>query len=122
MDTKIIKLSPTDELKYQELEEAAKIIKRGGLVVFPTETVYGLGADATSAEAAEKIYKAKGRPSDNPLIIHIASPEDAEKYTYTNELYYRLSKEFMPGPLTVILKAKDIIPKTTRAGLPTVAV
>ena len=65
---------------------ASEIIKRGGLVAFPTETVYGLGADATDAEAAKKIYAAKGRPSDNPLIIHIADPEDAEKYAYTNEL------------------------------------
>ena len=107
--TKIIKLdaeNPSSEL----ISSAAKIIKKGGLVAFPTETVYGLGADATDENAAKKIYAAKGRPSDNPLIIHIARPEDAEKYAYTNELYYKLADAFMPGPLTVILPKKDTIP------------
>ena len=100
----------------------AEIIKRGGLVVFPTETVYGLGADATNAEAAGRIYAAKGRPSDNPLIIHIAKPDDAEEYAYTNETYYLLAERFMPGPLTVVLEAKESVPAATRGGLSTVAV
>ena len=105
-----------------DIKNAAEIIRAGGLVAFPTETVYGLGGDGTSSDAARKIYAAKGRPSDNPLIIHIAEPSDAEKYTYTNDTYYKLAERFMPGPLTVVLKAKDSIPPETRGGLSTVAV
>ena len=104
------------------LAEAAECIKKGGLVVFPTETVYGIGADATNPEAAKKIYAAKGRPSDNPLIIHVSAPADAEKYAKTCELYYKLAEAFMPGPLTVVLPALPIIPKETTGGLDTVAV
>ena len=122
MNTKVIKISEINKTSLVQLEEAAEIIKNGGLVVFPTETVYGLGADATNPLAVESIYTAKGRPGDNPLIIHIADPKDAEGYAYVNDTYYRLADKFMPGPLTVILKSKDIIPKKTRAGLETVAV
>ena len=122
MTTEILKIRTLDESRKADLERAAKIIRQGGLVIFPTETVYGLGADATNASAVSAIYEAKGRPSDNPLIIHIADPRDAEKYTYTNELYYTLAKAFMPGPITVILKSRDIIPSRTRGGLDTVAV
>ena len=118
MQTEI--LTPNDN--FDLLDKAAEIIKNGGLVVFPTETVYGLGADATNPIAAKKIYDAKGRPSDNPLIIHIHTPEDAEKYAFTTPLYYLLAQRFMPGPLTVVLQAKDTVPTQTRAGLPTVAV
>ena len=119
--TKVIK---TDDISSgaESIATAADIIKRGGLVVFPTETVYGLGADATDAEAAKKIYSAKGRPSDNPLIIHISDPMDAERYAHTNALYYRLAKAFMPGPLTVILPKRDIIPDSVTGGLDSVAV
>ncbi len=105
-----------------DLCRAASILRAGGLVVFPTETVYGLGGDATRDEAAKKIYAAKGRPSDNPLIIHIANPADAEEYAVTNALYYRLAKAFMPGPLTIILPRKNTIPKSTTGGLDSVAV
>ena len=105
-----------------DLARAASILREGGLVVFPTETVYGLGGDATRDEAAKKIYAAKGRPSDNPLIIHIANPADAEAYAVTNELYYQLAKAFMPGPLTVILPRRESIPKSTTGGLDSVAV
>ena len=105
-----------------DLARAASVLRDGGLVVFPTETVYGLGGDATRDEAARKIYAAKGRPSDNPLIIHIANPADAEQYALTNELYYRLAKAFMPGPLTVILPRRESIPKSTTGGLDSVAV
>lgn len=122
MKTEIITVSEADCNIEAKLSGAAEIIRRGGLVVFPTETVYGLGADATNPEAAKAIFAAKGRPSDNPLIIHIAKPEDAEKYTYTNEIYYKLASRFMPGPLTVVMPAREIIPKQTRASLPTVAV
>ncbi len=105
-----------------DLSRAAEILRAGGLVVFPTETVYGLGGDATRDEAAKKIYAAKGRPSDNPLIIHIANPADAEHYAVTNELYDRLAKAFMPGPLTVILPRRESIPTSTTGGLDSVAV
>ena len=104
------------------IEHAGEIIRRGGLVVFPTETVFGLGGNALDADAAAKIYAAKGRPADNPLIIHIAEPRDASLYCETDELFDKLAKRFMPGPLTVVLPAKPIIPKTVTANLPTVAV
>ncbi len=123
MQTEIVKIDTIEDEKAQNaLKKAGQIIKNGGLVVFPTETVYGLGADATNERAAESIYRAKGRPSDNPLIIHIQNPAQAEKYTYTNELYYKIAEAFMPGPITVVLKVKDIIPRTVTAGLDTVAV
>ena len=121
METKIISITAKDNFK-PSLKVCADIIKNGGLVVFPTETVYGLGADATNPTATSNIYKAKGRPSDNPLIIHISDPTDAEKYAFTNSTYYSLAEHFMPGPLTVILPSKDTVPLTTRGGLDTVAV
>lgn len=116
MQTKILRYSDG-----ASLADAAKILKDGGLVAFATETVYGLGGNALDADAAKKIYAAKGRPSDNPLIVHILEPEDAEKYACTNELYYKLAKAFMPGPLTVILPKKDVIPPSVTGGLDTVA-
>ena len=123
METKIFRIDPQNvENSINEIKYAAEVIKQGGLVAFPTETVYGLGGDGTNPEASLKIYKAKGRPSDNPLIIHISDPSDAENYTYTNEIYYKLAQKFMPGPLTVVLPAKDSVPLSTRGGLTTVAV
>ena len=104
------------------LKRAGEILREGGLVVFPTETVYGLGANATDADAAKRIYAAKGRPSDNPLIIHVAYPEDAGKYAHTGPMYERLAKAFMPGPLTVILPKRDVVPTSVTGGLETVAV
>ena len=121
MNTKIFTIAP-DDVCHPALGEAATILQGGGLVAFPTETVYGLGGDATDASAAEKIYAAKGRPSDNPLIIHIADPADAERYAVTSDTYYALARAFMPGPLTVILPKRDIIPPTVTGGLDTVAV
>ena len=112
----------TDEINDEVLARAGAIIRRGGLVVFPTETVYGLGANALDAEAAKKVYAAKGRPSDNPLITHIATPEDADKYAVTNETYRRLARAFMPGPLTVILPKRDCIPLATTGGLDSVGI
>lgn len=108
--------------KDKDIKKAAAIIKDGGLVAFPTETVYGLGGDATDENSAAKIYAAKGRPSDNPLIIHICKAGDAEKYAVTSDIYYKLTKAFCPGPLTIILPKKDIIPKAVTGGLDTVAV
>ncbi len=121
MTTKVISVQGGFQ-NTEDLKEAAATIRRGGLVVFPTETVYGLGGDATNERSAERIYAAKGRPSDNPLIIHIAKPVDAEPYAETNETYYRLAKAFMPGPLTVVLPRKETIPHRTTGGLETVAV
>lgn len=102
--------------------ECGKIIRAGGLVAFPTETVYGLGVNALDKNAVPKVYKAKGRPSDNPLIVHVAYPEDAENIAYTNSTYYRLAERFMPGPLTVILPKKDTVPLEVTGGLPSVGI
>lgn len=113
---------PSEERAKELLARAGKILASGGLVVFPTETVYGLGANATDATAASRIYAAKGRPSDNPLIVHIADPSEADRIAETSEIYYRLARYFMPGPLTVILPVRPTIPKTVTAGLDTVAV
>lgn len=104
------------------IEKAAAVLRQGGLVVFPTETVYGLGGNATDPKAAKAIYSAKGRPSDNPLIIHVADPADAEPYAVTCDAYYRLARHFMPGPLTVILPKKETIPLSVTGGLDSVAV
>ena len=123
MTTKYYKISDvTSEQNKRVLVEAGEIIRRGGLVVFPTETVYGLGGDATSSASARAIYAAKGRPADNPLIIHVARPSDAALYTRTNPVFDRLAARFMPGPLTVILPSLPSIPTEVRAGLETVAV
>lgn len=121
MNTRLIKIEDI-EAQSQDIDLAASILKNGGLVVIPTETVYGLGGDGTNPSSSKKIYEAKGRPSDNPLIIHIANPKDAEKYAHTNELYYRLADAFMPGPLTVILPKKNTVPYETTGGLDTVAI
>lgn len=102
--------------------ECGEIIRNGGLVAFPTETVYGLGVNALDGTSVKKVYVAKGRPSDNPLIVHVAFPEDAEKLAFTNETYYKLAERFMPGPLTVILPKKDIVPSEVTGGLDTVGI
>lgn len=106
-----------------DIKEAAQIIKNGGLVAFPTETVYGLGADALDAAAVGRIYEAKGRPSDNPMIVHIAKAEDLEKLAYgiTDDVR-KLMDELWPGPLTMILRKRPEVPDRTTGGLDTVAV
>lgn len=121
MVTEYLKINGNEENDSKIIEKAAEIIKNGGLVAIPTETVYGLAGSAFIEESAGKIYAAKGRPADNPLIVHIAYPEDAETIAYPTELYYKLAEKFMPGPLTVILKKKPIIPDTVTAGLDSVA-
>ena len=121
METKLLEI-PSPVGHEDALREAGEILRAGGLVVMPTETVYGLGGDATNPDAAKAIYEAKGRPSDNPLIIHIAEPEEAERYAVTCDAYYRLARHFMPGPLTVILPKKDVIPASVTGGLDSVAV
>ena len=103
--------------------EAGEILKRGGLVAFPTETVYGLGADALNEEAAQKIYAAKGRPSDNPLIVHITNMEDLLKITKNvSKEAFKVAEEYWPGPLTMIFEKKEKVPYGTPGGLNTVAV
>ena len=121
LTTEFVRLNGNDS-QSTALLRAASILQAGGLVVFPTETVYGLGGNGLDENAAKKIYAAKGRPSDNPLIIHLATPEDAEKYAYPSPLYHRLAKAFMPGPLTVILPKRDIVPSSVTGGLDSVAV
>ena len=104
-------------------QAAAEILKQGGLVAFPTETVYGLGGDALKADAAGKIYSAKGRPSDNPLIVHIAETDSVYQLAAdVPEQAKKLMEAFWPGPLTIIFKKKEIVPDTTTGGLDTVAI
>ena len=119
MKTEIFKVT---ENSIKELNYASRLLNDGELVAIPTETVYGLGANALNKNACLNIFKAKGRPGDNPLIVHIAKPQDAEKIAYTNNLYYKLAEKFMPGPLTVIIPKRDIIPYEVTAGLETVAI
>lgn len=121
-NTEIFDLSSAKSENEKILKYAAEKIRQGGLVVFPTETVYGLGANALDPLAAKKIYEAKGRPSDNPLIIHLADAKDAEKYCYVPELFNKFASKFMPGPLTVIMPKKLIVPYEVTGGLDTVAV
>lgn len=112
-----------NQINLQDMKSAADMIRKGGLVAFPTETVYGLGGDATSPDASRKIYEAKGRPSDNPLIVHIADfsqlVQIVDKVPPEAEL---LAKKFWPGPLTMILKKNEMIPYETTGGLDTVAI
>ena len=125
MITKIVKIDPERVEDFQsEIQEAAEIIRGGGLVAFPTETVYGLGANALDPTAATKIYKAKGRPSDNPLIAHVASLDGFEalcSITYP-ERFSAIAENFIPGPITVVQKKRHFIPDTVTAGLDTLAV
>ena len=103
--------------------QAAEIIRVGGLVAIPTETVYGLGANAMDEEAVAKIFLAKGRPQDNPLIIHISCAEELTQYCHDiPEAAWRLAERFWPGPLTIVLPVKPCVPRRTTAGLSTVAV
>lgn len=117
MDTRILGTTEAD------IRQAAEIIRNGGLVAFPTETVYGLGADALNAEAVGKVYAAKGRPSDNPMIVHISHKADMKKLTdgITPDVE-ALMDAFWPGPLTMVVPAKEIIPRVTTGGLATVGV
>jgi L-threonylcarbamoyladenylate synthase len=109
---------------YPQIKEAAQLLKSGEVVAFPTETVYGLGANAKDAKAVEKIFAAKGRPSDNPLIVHIAHPKQLEEMVSAiPDVAHALIKHFWPGPLTLILPKKEgVISDPVTAGLPTVAV
>lgn len=111
-------LPPTDEA----IEQAAAVLRAGGLVGMPTETVYGLGADALNESAVRAIFAAKGRPADNPLIVHVPSPEDAEPLCFISDASHALMERFCPGPLTLLMPKKPIIPAVVNAGLESVAV
>lgn len=124
METELLNIeSVSSEQKAAALRKAGEIIREGGLVAFPTETVYGLGADALNAEAAAKIYAAKGRPSDNPLIVHIH--DISQVYEIAEEVpdeAKAVMEKFWPGPLTIILNKKSCVPDGTTGGLHTVAI
>ena len=110
-------------INSEVIQKAAGSLQRGGLVAFPTETVYGLGANGLDSEACRKIYEAKGRPSDNPLIVHIADKKDLEVLSCdVNDMAVKAAEAFWPGPLTMILKKKDIVPDSITGGLGTVAI
>lgn len=104
------------------ISEAADIIKDGGIVAFPTETVYGLGANALNEEAVKKIFEAKGRPQDNPLIVHVADKDISNIVTEVTPLAQKVIDRFWPGPITIILNKKDIIPNVTSAGLKSIGI
>jgi L-threonylcarbamoyladenylate synthase len=116
MQTRV--LEPTDAA----VAEAAGLIEAGELVAFPTETVYGLGANALDAKAVKRIFEAKGRPSDNPLIVHVSAPEAAEPLCHVDERSRALMRAFWPGPLTLLMPKKPVVPPETNAGLSSVAV
>ncbi len=127
MNAKEEPLGEEDKNKFETskkaLEEAGRILREGGLVAFPTETVYGLGADGLNQEASKKIYGAKGRPSDNPLIIHITNMQDLEKIVEEIPEAARIvAEKYWPGPLTMIFKKAACVPYETTGGLDTVAV
>ncbi len=122
MKTQYIRVG-ADTPDREGIRRAGEIVRAGGLVAFPTETVYGLGGDALNPEASRKIYAAKGRPSDNPLIVHICRTEDLDKIvTRVSDEALRLAEAFWPGPLTMILPKSGLVPYETTGGLCTVAV
>lgn len=127
MNTVTVKIDRS-KAEFTEAEDAAlrragEVIRAGGLVAFPTETVYGLGGDALNRESSRKIYAAKGRPSDNPLIVHICRFEDIRQIVKeVPEEACRIAEAFWPGPLTMILPKSELVPKETTGGLDTVAV
>lgn len=122
LETKIITINP-NEFKSEELYEAAEIIQKGGLVCFPTETVYGLGANAFNPTAINQIFKVKGRPNDNPLICHISDYEMLNTLTnHVSENAKKLMKKFWPGALTIVFPRHPNVPSETTAGLNTVGI
>lgn len=123
LNTIIRNMGISPEEDQEALRQAGEILRTGGLVAFPTETVYGLGGNALNPEASKKIYAAKGRPSDNPLILHIASPEELPPLVRRIPDYARkLMDAFWPGPMTLIFEKSDIVPRETTGGLDTAAI
>lgn len=121
METRVAIIKDVNK-DIEKIQEAARIINNGGIVAFPTETVYGLGANALDEEAVKKIFKAKGRPQDNPLIVHVANKDISPLVKEVPEVAKKLIDKFWPGPLTIILKKRDIIPCTTSANLDTIGI
>lgn len=122
METRMVVLD-RDNLREEQFAEAAELLQKGELVAFPTETVYGLGGNALDPSASAKIYAAKGRPSDNPLIVHICDRNALKELAKDiPESAWLLANRFWPGPMTMILKKQDIVPKETTGGLDTVAI
>ena len=121
MNTIISKID-IKNIDKNEIKKQAELIKEGKTVIFPTETVYGLGANALDDEAVRKIFIAKGRPQDNPLIIHVSTKEISELVKDVPEVAQKIIDKFWPGPLTVILEKKDIIPNVTSANLNTIGI
>jgi len=122
MQTKVIQIN-SEQIDIEKMQEAAELIRQGELVAFPTETVYGLGADALRPEASAKIYEAKGRPSDNPLIVHICKFKELERIAKeVPEQARKLAEAFWPGPLTMVVWKNEKVPYTTTGGMDTVAV
>ncbi|KZL90078.1 L-threonylcarbamoyladenylate synthase [Clostridium magnum] len=122
MDTKVVMLDE-GSLDRASIKEAGEIIRNGGLVAFPTETVYGLGANALDNESVKKIFEAKGRPQDNPLIVHIADFEDIKPLVEeVSEIALKFMNRFWPGPMTMILPKSSIIPDAASASLPSVGI
>ena len=106
----------------EDLKLCSDLLKNEEIVAIPTETVYGLAANALKSEAVEKIFLAKGRPADNPLIVHISDISSFSDLCYPTDEAYALAEKFWPGPLTIILPKKDVIPSIVSAGLDTVAI
>jgi L-threonylcarbamoyladenylate synthase len=122
MHTDVLVVDPASP-QPERIARAADVLRRGGLVAFPTETVYGLGANALDAEAVAGIFRAKGRPANNPVIIHVAKPADALLVVAEwPDVAERLARRFWPGPLTLVLPKRDIVPDIVTAGGPTLAV
>ncbi|MBX4266176.1 L-threonylcarbamoyladenylate synthase [Clostridium estertheticum] len=121
MDTKIVILD-LNNIAQDTINEAGLVIKEGGLVAFPTETVYGLGANALDKTAVEKIFKAKGRPQDNPLIVHVANRNIETLVKEVPNIAKEIMSKYWPGPITLIFNKSDLIPSTTSAGLDTVGI
>jgi len=122
MKTKILKMSPK-KIDLDKIKIAAEVIKKGNLVAFPTETVYGLGANAFNEEAVAKIFQAKGRPLNDPLIVHIADIKELNRLSkYIPPVALKLAKKFWPGPLTLVLKKSELVSDIITASLDTVAI
>lgn len=122
METIYAKLAQPSQPDPAVLEQAAAFLKKGEVVAFPTETVYGLGGNALDETAVAKIFAAKGRPNDNPLIVHVSSPREVEAIAQINPLAQKLMAAFWPGPLTLVLPKKPCVPNAVTAGGSTVAV
>ena len=121
METKVAIIKDIKkDIKF--IEEAAQVIRNGGTVAFPTETVYGLGANALNDDSVKKIFIAKGRPQDNPLIVHVSSKDVSTLVKEVPPIAQELINRFWPGPLTIILEKKDIIPNVTSANLNTIGI